>query len=59
MNYMSAHRVRSIMEERDTAIFQLGDTDTAWNPEATKEFIEGPGRIKYVKGADGAIKLSR
>lgn len=47
------------MEARDTAVFQLGDTDTAWNPEATKEFIEGPGRIKYVKGADGAIKLSR
>lgn len=67
MFYTNADRVRSILDKRQESVgradatFRLGDTDTAWNPDDTKEFIHGPGRVKYEKNADGGIvvKLSR
>lgn len=61
MEYTSADRVRTTLAKREeigqnSAVFRLGETDTAWNPKGTKHFLTGPGRVKYEKKADGEIE---
>lgn len=67
MFYTNADRVRSIIAARQESVgkadvtIRLGETDTAWNPQDTKDFIHGPGRVKYEENEDGDIvfKIAR